>query len=390
MFRNLFWLTLGAFAIGTEGFVIAGLLPSLAADLHVSISTAGQLVTAFSLTYAIASPVLAVTTASWPRERVLRVSMGAFALANLGAAFAVDFGWLVAARLALAGCAGLFMATAGGYAASSVAPAQRGRAMALVYLGLTVATVVGVPLGTLVGHLFGWRSTFVGVAVLSAVAFAGLCLPRAPQPHPPAASLSERMAIARRPDILLGLLTTTALMAGAFSIYTYLSPLLHQVLDYGDTQVAWVLMLFGVGSAIGNLWGGHAADARGPGKVIRRALVCGIAIFGLLGVVSTWPGQPWSAAALLVLVAAWGTIGWSFMPAQQLNLVQRAPQLAPVVLSLNASAIYLGISLGAILGSIAVASGHVEAVGFIGSACALVALGLVWMNTSAARQPAAA
>jgi predicted MFS family arabinose efflux permease len=386
MFRNLFWLTLGAFAVGTEGFVIAGLLPSLAADLHVSIWTAGQLVTAFSLTYAVASPVLAVTTASWPRERVLRVSMGAFALANIGAALAPDFGWLVAARIALAGCAGMFMATAGGYAAASVPPAQRGRAMALVYLGLTVATVVGVPLGTMVGHLLGWRSTFVGVAMLSAIAFAGLCRPRTPQMHPPAASLRERIAIARRPDILLGLLTTTAFMAGVFSIYTYLSPLLHQVSGYGDSEVAWVLMLFGIGSAAGNLWGGHAADALGPERVTRRALAGIFVIFGLVSVLATWAPSSWAPAALLAAIAGWGVVGWSFPPSQQLNLVQRAPQLAPVVLSLNGSAIYLGISLGAVMGSICVALGHLEAVGFVGAACALVALGLAALGTAAARR----
>jgi predicted MFS family arabinose efflux permease len=377
MFRNLFWLTLGAFAIGTESFVVSGLLPSLSADLGVSLWRAGQLVTAFSLTYAVATPLLAVTTAAWPRERVLRVAMGAFALANVAAAVAPTYGWLVAGRILLAACAGLFMATAGGYAASSVKPEQRGRAMALVYLGLTVATVVGVPLGTLVGHLFGWRATFLGVAALSAVAWVGLCLPRTPQPLQAVVSLKERIAIARRPDILLGLLTTTTCMAGVFAIYTYLSPLLAQVSGYGDTQVALVLMLFGVGSAIGNLWGGHAADALGPVRVVRRALLGVIALFCLVSVIAMWVPQPVATFAMLAVIVGWGVVGWSFPPAQQLNLVRSAPTLAPVVLSLNSSAIYLGVSVGAVLGSFAVASGHIERVGFVGAACEAVALLLV-------------
>lgn len=377
MFRNLFWLTLGAFAIGTESFVVSGLLPSLSADLGVSLWRAGQLVTAFSLTYAVAAPLLAVTTASWPRERVLRVAMGAFALANVAAAVAPSYGWLVVGRVLLAGCAGLFMATAGGYAASSVKPEQRGRAMALVYMGLTVATVVGVPLGTLVGHMFGWRSTFLGVAALAAVAWAGLCLPRAPQPLQAVVSLKERLAVARRPEILLGLLTTTTTLAGVFAIYTYLSPLLHKVSGYGDTQVAFALMVFGIGSAIGNLWGGHAADALGPERVIRRALLGVTVLFTLVSVIATWVPPAMATVAILVVIAAWGVVGWSFPPAQQLSLVRSAPTLAPVVLSLNSSAIYLGVSVGAVLGSFVAASGHIERLGFLGAACELVALGLV-------------
>jgi predicted MFS family arabinose efflux permease len=249
--------------------------------------------------------------------------------------------------------------------------------MALVYLGLTVATVVGVPLGTLVGHLFGWRATFLGVAALSAVAWVGLCLPRTPQPLQAVVSLKERIAIARRPDILLGLLTTTTCMAGVFAIYTYLSPLLAQVSGYGDTQVALVLMLFGVGSAIGNLWGGHAADALGPVRVVRRALRGVIALFCLVSVIAMWVPQPVATFAMLAVIAGWGVVGWSFPPAQQLNLVRSAPTLAPVVLSLNSSAIYLGVSVGAVLGSFAVASGHIERVGFVGAACEAVALLLV-------------
>jgi predicted MFS family arabinose efflux permease len=378
MIRKLGWLTLGAFAIGTEGYVIAGLLPSLAADLHVSIAAAGQIVTAFALTYALAGPVLAVATGSWHRDRVLRTAMGAFAAANFAASMATNFGWLVASRLALAGCAALFMATAGAYAAASVAPTQRGRAMSLVYMGLTVATVLGVPVGTIVGHAFGWRSTFVAVGSLAAIAFFGLCLPLQRQPLQAPVRIRERLEIARQPEILIGLLTTVACMAGAFSIYTYMSPLLHLIGGYGDTDVAWVLMLFGIGSAIGNIVGGRAADSVGPAKVIGRSLIALAVIFVLLSAFATWLPRAWAIEAVLVAIFGWGVIGWSFPPAQQLNLVQIAPQLAPVLLSLNASAIYLGISTGAVLGSIAVANDQVAALGFVGAACEMVAVAMAF------------
>jgi len=375
MLQSLWWLTIGAFAIGTEGLMIAGLLPSLARELSVPIPLAGHLVTAFSVSYAIASPVLAVATASWRRRRVLQLSMGLFALANLGAAVAPGFAWLVLARVALAACAGLFMATAGGYAAASVAPERRGRAMSIVYMGLAVATVVGVPLGTVAGHLLGWRSTFAGVSALAVVAWAGLCRPSPEPPATSAASLGDRIMVARRPGVAMSLLATVASMTGIFSVYTYLSPMLHQTLGWGDARVAGVLMLFGCGSAAGNLMGGRLADRRGPRPVMSAALGGLSILFAVMSWACVSLTAPWSAVVILAAIACWGLLGWAFPPAQQLNLVQRAAQVPSVVLSLNASATYVGIGLGAALGSWVAAHGALRWIGC--GAASLEALALI-------------
>ncbi|WP_394847619.1 MFS transporter [Pendulispora brunnea] len=381
IFRSIFWLTFGAFAIGSEGLVIAGILPVVGADLRVSVARAGQLVTAFSLAYAVTTPVLAVITAARRREVVLRIAMGAFAAANVVAAAAPTFAWLMAARVLLAMGAGLFMATAGAYAASSAPPAKRGRAIALVYMGVTVATVVGVPLGTVLGDRFGWRATFVGVAILAALACAGLCIPRTPHPAQPTASLSERVAVARRPDVVMALMTTMAFLAGQFSIYTYLSPLLQRVSGLSNNQIACVLMLFGAGGAAGNLLGGYAADRFAPRHVVRSLLGALVVLLTAISAVAAWVPAPASTALLMVLVGAWGIVSWSFPPAQQVRLIQRVPHAVPVVLSLNSSAMYVGISLGAVFGSFAVARERVEAVGLIGACCDVVALGLASWDT---------
>lgn len=386
MLGRLAWPALGAFAIGTESLVIAGILPALSADLRISLAQAGQLVTVFAITYAIVSPLLAVLTAGRRKEWILRAAMAGFALGNVAAACAPSFGWLMLARMLLASLAGLFMATAGAYAAGAVPAAQRGRAMAFVYMGLTVATVIGVPIGTMVGSVVSWRATFLLVGALAAVACIGLCLPRELQPLHPAPTLAERLAIARRPEVLLALCTTVAALAGAFTVYTYLSPLLKQVGGLGDGGVAAVLMMFGAAGAAGSLLGGTLADRLGPMAVLRASVIGLVILFGAISVAALWVGPGWNLALLLVAIAGWGVVGWSFPPAQQLNLVQRAPGHAPVVLSLNASATYVGISLGAALGSVAVAHGAVADVGWVAAGCAAVAWALV---TLAARGSAA-
>src|SRR5689334_7869157 len=173
---SLFWLALGAFAIGTESYVIAGLLPSIAGDLGVSIPLAGQLVTAFALTYAFGSPLLAVTTSGLDRRRLMLGSLGTFVLGNLLAAIAHGYAMLMTARLVMAIAAAAYMPAASAHAAAAVSPDRRGRALAIIYTGLTLAMALGTPIGVVVGHHWGWRSTFIGVAAFAALAMAGVRL----------------------------------------------------------------------------------------------------------------------------------------------------------------------------------------------------------------------
>jgi MFS family permease len=248
----LIWLTLGAFAIGTEGFMIAGLLPALARDLNVGVPAAGHLVTAFSLAYAIGAPVMAVLTAGLERRRLLAVAMGGFTLANLLAELAPGYAGLLAARLLLALSAASFMPAASGYAAALGGPERRGRALSMVINGLTLAIIAGVPLGVLVGQGFGWRATFLGVAGLAAFSLLGILtrLPR--QPPGATASLGERLALAKRGDMLAVLATSVLTVAGTFTVYTYLGVFLARVAGLGPQGLALVLLGFGLASAVGH------------------------------------------------------------------------------------------------------------------------------------------
>jgi predicted MFS family arabinose efflux permease len=390
---SLFWLALGAFAIGTEGYVIAGLLPSVAGDLGVSIPVAGQLVTAFALAYALGSPLLSVATGALDRRRLLLASLAAFVAGNLLAGLAHGYAMLMASRLAMALAAATFMPAASAYAAAVAAPERRGRALAIIYTGFTLAMAIGAPLGVIVGHHYGWRLTFVGVAGFAALAMIGLRAVLGPTPSGATVTLSERLAVARRPDVLAVLLSTTLVMSGVFTVYTYLAPFLRTAAGLDGQILALVLFTFGVGAAAGNLLGGAASDRFGPRRVLGVVLASLVVVFALFSLVAhTLP--PATARPLLVaLIALWGLAGFAFPAAQQSRLVRLEPRLAPITLSLNGSAIYGGISLGAVIGSLVVRSGHLTSIGWVGSLCELAALGLVqlaWLGAPASgRAPVA-
>ncbi len=386
---KLVWLAVGAFAIGTESYVIVGLLPDLASDLHVSVPLAGQLITVFALAYAFGSPLLAVATAQMERKRLLLISLAAFAVFNIGAALARDYGSLLAARIGLALAAGTFMPAASAYAVAVTSEERRGRALSIIYTGLTVATVIGVPVGVLAGEHFGWRFTFVGVAALATVALAGLALTLSPVRSSARVSLRERIAIARRPDILGALVVTVVVLTGAFSIYSYLTSFLQQTTGLSGSAVAGVLFLFGVGSAIGNLVSGTASDRFGPVRVILVVLSALVLLFVALTLTGTLLAPTAGRWVIVPLVALWGLVGWSFPSAQQTRIVAMEPRLAPITLSLNASAIYFGVSLGAFLGSLAVARRAVADIGVLGAICeALAIAALLWgLRRRASRAP---
>jgi predicted MFS family arabinose efflux permease len=367
------WLTLGAFAIGTEGFMIAGLLPALARDLNVGLPAAGNLVTAFSLAYAIGAPVMAVLTAGLERRCLLAVAMGGFTLANLLAALAPSYGGLLAARLLLALSAASFMPAASYYAAALGGPERRGRALSMVTNGLTLAIIAGVPLGVLVGEGFGWRATFLGVAGLAALSLLGIIarLPR--QPPGATASLGERLALARRFDVLAVLATSVLTVAGTFTVYTYLGAFLTAVAGLGPQGLALMLLGFGLASAIGTRLGGSAADRWGARPSV--ILGGGLALLAYLALsLGAALGPTRAMPILLPAVLLWGLASWGLMTAQQARLVALAPALASVSLSLNSSAIYLGSATGAAVGALVVADGTVGQLGWVAAGFSVIAL----------------
>lgn len=226
---RLLLLALGMFALGTDGYVIAGLLPAIAADLGVSVSAAGQLVIVFSLSYAIGAPILGVATTGLPRRPVLVASLAVFALANFAAAAVGSYAGLLLLRVLAAVAAGTFAPAAAAAAASLALPERRGRALALVGGGITVANAVGVPIGLIIGGTLGWRATFLTVAVIGAVAAIGLAvlLPTIHAPRAP--GLRDRLAVVRLRGMPRGMLLSGLWIAGAFALLTYISPVLDAI-----------------------------------------------------------------------------------------------------------------------------------------------------------------
>jgi len=361
---SVFWLALAAFAIGTEAFVIAGLLPAIAADLQVSISAAGQLVTAYALVYAVGSPILAVMLNNIDRRTVLMLALTWFIAGNLLAVVASGFPLLLASRMLMALGAGLCMPTALGVSVAVASAERRGRAVALVTSGISVATVVGVPLGNLVGSLFGWRATFVMVALLGAIALAGLIL-GLPRGLPKStASLAERAAVARHRSVLTALLITMLWALGGFTVFTYFAiPLRGLGFDASDISLA--LLIFGAAAAIGNMLGGLLADRIGTTATAALGLAGMATALVLHSVVLKFMPEH-ARHAVLGVIFLWAISGWAFYPAQIASIIRIDPKASTIALSLNASAMYLGFAIGGVLGGAVLAARGPTDLGWVG------------------------
>jgi predicted MFS family arabinose efflux permease len=375
----LYWLALGTFAVGTESFMIAGLLPDMAADLHTSIVATGQLVTVFALAYAFSSPVLTALTGAFHRRTLMIVSLSAFAVANILAWGAQNYWELMAARIVLAAAAGLYVPGANALAGAIAGPERRGTALAIVNGGITIAVAFGVPLGAVIGDRLGWRMTFAGVAALSAAATAGLLfgLPRSIGAGLPTATLRERIDIARQPIVLMTLLVTTLWAMGAYTIYTYLALFIARTTELHGAQIGYVLFTWGVSAAVGVFVGGKAVDRLGSRRVIIPCLAVSILAFSLMSASAHWLSASLALVPVLVGVVGWGIAHWCFYPAQQAGLIGIAGlRGTPIALSLNASFMYLGFSLGAALGSMTLSIASVSDLGWVAAFCELAALGL--------------
>jgi predicted MFS family arabinose efflux permease len=382
--KPLYLLAIGAFAIATEGFMIAPLLPGIAADVSVSVATAGQLVTVFALTYAISSPVLTALTGSFNRRRLLILALAAFAIANVVAWAAHGFYSLMTARILLALAAGLYLPNANAVAGAMVAPERRGRALAIVNGGSSVAIVLGVPLGAIVGGIGGWRMTFAGVAILAAIAAVGLeiGLPKAFGKNLPSATLKQRIKVVRIPAVLLALLSTTLWATGAYTVYTYIATYMTATTGVFGPPLSVVVFIWGVSAVAGMIMGGRFADKLGPIRVLTLSLSVAMLAFLSLSAIALYVSQPNATIPVLATVILWGMSIWGFIAPQQARLIGTAGvSVAPVALSLNASFMYFGFSLGATLGAFTLRHGAVVDLGWVGALCEVSALGMLWMTS---------
>ncbi len=346
-------LTLGAFAIGTTEFVIVGLIPTIASDLQVSLPSAGLLVSLYALGVAVGAPVLTALTGRVPRKTLLVALMALFTVGNLIAWLAPGYASLIVARVLTGLAHGVFFSIGSIIATALVPKEKAASAIAIMFTGLTVALVTGVPLGTFIGQHLGWRATFLAVAGLGVVALLGslLCVPRElPQRAP--ARFAEQLAVLGQPRLLLVYAMTALGYGGTFLAFTYLAPILQQVTGLSANAVSLVLLVYGISVAAGNLWGGRLADRLGPVPALKR-------IFALLAVVLLVLTFTAANGVLMILtVLALGAVAFGNVPGLQVYVVSQAQRFAPqaseVASGLNIAAFNLGIALGAALGGLVV------------------------------------
>jgi MFS transporter, DHA1 family, inner membrane transport protein len=367
-------LALASFAIGTGVFVVAGILGGVAEDFSLPLGTAGHAATVYAAAYAVLSPVLVAATGRVARRRLLVAVLILFALSNLAAALAPTFSLLLASRIAAACFAAICTPVATAVAAGLVAPEHKGKALSVVIGGVSASWVVGVPVATLVSDHFGWRSGFVLVAALAAVAAAGVgaLLPAVKTPAP-SGRLGSRLAVVGRPAVLATLAVTVLGMAAAFSVLTYVRPLLEDLAGLDGGGVASMLFLFGLAGLAGSVLGGYGADRLGYRTnvvTILLVLVFSLLSFSLLAVL----GPAFVALGAATALAAMATAGFALTPLQQYRLIQTAPDEQNGVLALNASAIYAGQGLGAVVGSLVLGHASPASLGWAGAICAAAAL----------------
>lgn len=364
---RIFLLALGMFALGTDAFVIAGVLPVIAHETGVQEALAGQLVTVFSLVYGLGAPLLAVLTARWSPTRVLIVALGLFCLSNLGSAIAPNFALLLVTRI-LTGCSAAIYAPLAYTVGIALAPPEkRGQALALVVMGITVATAVGVPLGTWVGEHLGWRFSFGLIVLLSGMAFLALLVFKLPQiAAPTRLSLSARLAPTGQPAVVMALLAALFWNIGTYVIYTYVAVILQHNLHISDTSSLFVA--YGLGVVVGSWSGGQLADRFGAQRPLLISLIALIIIEAVLALITT------TFIGSFLILFLWGSlVGLVFIP-QQHRLLSIAPEHANVILALNNSALYLGIAGGAAIGGLALRAVPVTHISWIGAAGCLLAL----------------
>jgi DHA1 family inner membrane transport protein len=364
----LFALAVAAFAIGTTEFVIMGLLPEVAGDLHVSIPSAGLLVSGYALGVAGGAPLLAMLTARMERRHALLLLLGLFIAGNALCAVAPNYTVLMLARVLAAFCHGSFFGIGAVVAAHLVPPSRRAQAIALMFAGLTLANVLGVPFGTFLGQWAGWRSTFTavtGLGVLAAIAVWRF-VPSLPDLTAP--DLRRELGVLRQPQVLLALAMTVLGFGGVFTVFTYIAPILQQQAHVSVGATGWVLVLFGAGTTLGNLLGGRLADWR-----LMPALIGILAVLGLVLLGFAWTMQHTLLAVLTVFV--WGVAAFATVPPLQMRVVQQAGAAPNLASTLNIAAFNLGNALGAFLGGAVITAGlGLPAVSVAGAAVAWLGL----------------
>jgi DHA1 family inner membrane transport protein len=363
-------LLLASFGIGTTEYVIVGLLPDIARDLQISIPEAGMLITSYSLSVAIGSPILAILIASLPRRAALIILMLLFILGNLLCALSPSYFSLIISRMITALCHGAFFGLGAVVAAAVVPPKQKTQAIAIMFAGLTLANVMGVPLGTSIGQLYGWRATFWCVVIIGVVAVAALYawIPRGLMLK--GTGLLNELRALKRSQVLFAMMISILASSSLFSVFTYIVPILEEVAGLQPTYITAVLLVFGVGITIGNLGGGRLADWRLMPTIIG---IC----FSLVLVLVLFSATAHSLLPAVITLFIWGVLAFAIISPLQMRVVNEATGAPSLASTMNQSAFHIGNAAGAYVSGVAITHGISYAnLPWVGAAIAILALSM--------------
>jgi DHA1 family inner membrane transport protein len=367
-------LAIGAFGIGTTEFVMMGLLPEVATTFHVSIPTAGYLISGYALGVVLGAPLLTAASARWPRRNVLMALLGIFIAGNALAAAAPNYAMLLAARVLTGLPHGAFFGIASVVAADMVAHDRRATAISMIFAGLAIANMLGVPVNTLLSQQFGWRTTFGVLAGVGVVGIAAVALLVPQQQHEPPSNLRQELATFRRPQVLLALAVGTFGFGGVFATYSYIEPMMRYVAGYSPQAIDWLLALFGVGMTVGALVGGRLAD---------RALMPSLygALGGLAVVLALFVVTAHHQVAAAVTIFMIGAMGMAVVPIMQTRIMDKARDAPTLSAAANQSAFNIANATGAFLGGRAIAAGlGWTSPNWVGAILAITGLGFAMLS----------
>ncbi|GHK03606.1 MFS transporter [Streptomyces sp. Y2F8-2] len=377
-------LAIGAFGIGTTEFVIMGVLPQVASDFGVSIPTAGLLVTGYALGVMFGAPIMTALGTRVPRKRMLMLLMGLFVVGNLLSAVAPVFGLMLVGRVVASLAHGAFFGIGSVVAADLVAPEKRAGAISMMFSGLTIANVVGVPLGTLVGQSAGWRVTFTLVAALGVVGLLGVAKLVPEMPRPEGVHLRHELAAFKNAQVLLAMAMTVLGFGGVFAAITYIAPMMTRVTGFADSSVTWLLVLFGLGMVGGNLIGGKYAD-----RALMPMLYVSLGGLALVLALFTVTAHTKTLAAVTIVLI--GALGFATVPPLQKRVLDHAHGAPTLASAANIGAFNLGNALSAWLGGLVIAAGlGYTAPNWVGAVLAVSALLLAFLSAALERRETAA
>ena len=380
---KVYVLALVSFLVGTSNYIISGILDRIAETMGTSVAAAGQLITVYSLAYAVGTPISMALTAKMDRRKLLLYSLGLFIIANLLTFILSGFGLFIAARIITALGAGVVTVNALSIAAKIAPPGKQASAIANVTMGITASLIIGVPLGRMVASVFGWKAVFLAIAIVGGIAMLVIAavFPRMQGDKP--VPLIKQFALLKKPQVLVALAITFFWLGGYSLAYTYISPFLLEVTHLNESLISAALFVFGIASLIGSKVGGYSADKRG----IIFTLVSGMALHVISLILLSLVGQ--SVIAVFAILILWSFAAWSSAPAQQFNLVKLVPESSGVMLSLNSSMMQFAMAVGAGIGGLIVNRVSLASITWFGVFGVLIAIIAVFVLSSMASRHSA-